>query len=277
MKTFATIVTALVAGVLLASGGTAAAQEALHPSKLDASFKGLTFGATKDQVATWLRSHIAQRFETAIEKTLDVREKDRLTREKTTLCDKAGSERYVFDGTRTGWDVSVIQGEFGHGGGEELIHEADATGHLYFFFVKDSLYKVVRTSGDRPMSTVVAELQNAYGPPKTAEFLNPATKDAIGAASWHNGLLALAVEDRMQQYQTVIVRWALRSVDDSLRAERAKNKADTNALNPLIRMSQEAPASDEVDPIDAMIGTSPAPAPKDVPVRKKKKGGRKGN
>jgi len=271
------LLTTLVSVGLFVSGGTAAAQEALHPSKLESAFTGLTFGATKDQVATWLRSHIAQRFETEIEKTLDVREKDRLTRERTALSEKAGTDRYAFDGTKTGWDVSVIQHDFGHNSAEELIHEPEGKGHLYFFFVKDSLYKVVRTSGERPMSTVVAELQNAYGAPKTAEFLDPVAKDAIGSASWQSGLLSLSVEDRTKQYQTVLVRWALKSVEDALRAQHAKSRADENALSPLIRQAQEAPASgDEVDPIDALIGAPPAPAPKDVPGRKKK-GGKKGN
>ena len=68
----------------------ARAEEALDPSRFDPTFKGLTFGAQKAQVVDFLKKRIDDRYEKLIQGRSDIRERDRLEREKQVEVAAAG-------------------------------------------------------------------------------------------------------------------------------------------------------------------------------------------
>jgi len=259
-----------LAWVLLAGTGLRA-QEALAPDRLDPSLKGLAFGATSDQVVVFLKARVAAQYDAAIRDTRDVRERDRLTHEMQQRMAEAGTGLVAFEGGRTGWDVSVIRGEFAHGTGETLLDVREGKSHLYLFFTKGIFYKLIRTGVDRPVADWLADLQRAYGAPASVEYHDPKAKSGVRKALWDAGLIALALEDRTRLYQCATLTWVLKTADEAVRAEWKRTGAAADGLNPLVKESQSPIPEDAVDPVDAMIGARSVDRPKLAPSPKAKK------
>jgi hypothetical protein len=255
-----------VLGLSLILGALPARAEPLDPAVVDPTLKGLAFGMTKDQVVLVLKRRAADRYDAQLRSTMDIRDRDRLTREKDAALAAAGTDVVAFDGAHTGWDSSVIRGEFAHGLAEEMIHVKEGEVQLYLFFWKGTYYKLIRTPGARDVADVAAELKAAYGAPATTVWHDAKAKKGVTGATWKAGTLTVRVDDQAALFQCAPVRWALASVDASVQAEWAKDR-HADGLNPLIREAQKASA-DEVDPVDAMIG---APPPKAPPAPKKAK------
>jgi len=248
----------IAVGILLAAGG-ARAQEPLDPMRLDPSLRGLTFGWSKEQVVSWLKARVGGDYEARIRGTADVRDKDALSREAARRTESIGTQWAAFDGTRSGWDASVIKAEFAHGTLEELLHEREGDTNLYFFFTKGVLYKLVRTTAAKP-ADVLAELERTYGAAPTRDPAAPKPGEEVRSAAWNGGLLRLAVDDHWGTYRCATVRWTLAAAEDGLKAERDRAGGKAAGMNPLVDQSK-AQAPDEADPVDSMIGGTPKPLP----------------
>jgi hypothetical protein len=257
MRTNLTIAATALLG-LLTVAGTATAQEALDPALMDPSLKGLVFGATKDQVAQFVKDRMAARYDTMIQDAADIRDKDRLAREKVTAVAGAANEWVSFEGKKSGWDASIVRDEFGHGLGEEMLHVKDGETHYYLFFAKGALYKLVRTGAARPVAECLDDLKKAYGPPAATAYQDEKTRSLVKSATWKGGKLALAIEDRTRLYQCALVRWTLAEADAAVKAERARAGQGGPGMSPLIKESKGR-VEEEGDPVDAMIGAPKPP------------------
>jgi len=242
---------------VLGLAGAARGEEALDPSRVDPTLKGLRFGMTRDQVVEFLKNRIAARYDQEWQGTREVREQDRISREKR---EAHGHGRHGLRHVRrapSAWDASVIQDEFAHGTGDEMMHEREGEVHLYLFFSKGALYKLVRTTGVKKATDLLSDLKRVYGAPAATETEPPAGKGALKAASWTGGLLSVRLEDRERAFGCSIIRWALTEADRAVHAEWDRvRKHGVDDMSPLIKQSQQT-AGDDVDPVDAMIGAQP--------------------
>lgn len=261
MMLAAMLVTSLAAG--------AVAQETLHPSKLDPSWKGLPFGGNRDQVLEVLKKRIHDRYGALIRDTLDVRDRDRLGREMQKEIDDVEASRIVFDGTQSGWNVSFLREEFVSGQGEEMILVREGNARFYLFFTNGVFYKLIETPEDPAREAAMAALETAYGKPAKVDHLD-AKKARLDKAEWAGGPVSLILKDYTRQFQTVMIRWALKDKDEPIQAEVKKRTTGGTALNPLIREAQ-APEPEVKEPVDELIG-KPAPVPSlsDKPKKAKK-------
>jgi hypothetical protein len=230
------------------------AQEALHPSKLDPTWKGLPFGGTRDQVLEVLSRRIQDRYGAMIRDTLDVRDRDRLSRDMQKEIGDVQSSHIVFDGAQTGWNVSILRDEFVPGMGIEMILVREGNARYFLFFKGGVFFKLVTTPQDPSRDTAITSLSFTYGKPSRVEY-SDAKKIHVGLAEWDQaGPLVLSMNDFTKSFQTVMIRWALKTQDQAVRAELKKRAADGPALNPLIKEAQEAPEAEARDPADEMIG-----------------------
>ena len=253
-----TTILALTSAILVTA--SAAAQEPLDPAKVDPTLKGLMFGSTKEQLVSFLKLRSANRYDSLIRGTLDVRDRDRFAREKADAVGAVGNDWVAFEGTKTGWDASIIRGEFAHNTGEEMLHVKEGDTNLYFFFTKGSFYKLSRTGAARSVADMMTDLGRLYGAATTLKYQDEKTKTLVKSALWKTGLLRLALEDRTRMYQVALVTWVLASADDAVRAEWARVKGGPQGINPLVNQAKSIP-TEEADPVDDMIGASPKPAP----------------
>lgn len=265
---------ALVALVLVSSP---VRSEPLAPGRFDPSWNGLEFGVNRERVVAFLQERIRQRYGAEVRETRDVAVQDRLKRARDAEIAGVGSDFVEFTGQQTGWDISVVRGEFAHGTGESMLHIQEGKDHYYFFFTKDVFYKVIRTGVDRPMASLVEDLSRVYGPPAHIEHQDAEARSGVRLARWEQGLLGVSVEDRTRLYQCLLVRWVLRAADDAVHAEWEKARTTGPGINPIVHEAAEPPASpDAANPVDEILGRTPSqdqpsPPPPKKPGKKKRR------
>lgn len=108
------------------------------------------FGMSKDKILKLLSKQLDERYADKIKETNDVYTQDKLRREKKEAIKKIRSSYSEFKGSKTGWDVSIIDDQFGHRSDESMLvyWENNADGkdqRRFFFFHEGELYKMFIT------------------------------------------------------------------------------------------------------------------------------------
>src|SRR5688572_14575753 len=155
MRTFALYLVAAVLAVPFAGSASAAAAKkkvaakvavsapaasAKELEKLKGDFK---WGMSPDEVMTKMVQKIEGTFAERLNKTAtDPARQDRVRKEMRAETEKAKKHSLVkFEGQKSGYDVSIIDQEFGHNVGESMLVAKEDSASRYFFFVGDRLYK----------------------------------------------------------------------------------------------------------------------------------------
>jgi hypothetical protein len=156
MRTFALSVVALALVVPFAGSASAAAAKkktvaakavsapAASASELDKLKGDFKWGMSPDDVLAKMVQKIEARYEERLKKSAqDPTKYDRIQKEMRAEVEKAKQHSLVkFDGQKTGYDVSIIDQEFGHNVGESMLVAKEDQSSRYFFFVGDRLYKM---------------------------------------------------------------------------------------------------------------------------------------
>src|SRR5687767_14035759 len=106
------------------------------------------WGSTVDEVLTVLETQIQPRYEDRLKKAVnDKLEQNKLRKEIQNELRAVKKDLVKFEGQRTGWDVSIIEREYGHKNDESMLiyKESDASGldqQRFFFFVDGKLWKM---------------------------------------------------------------------------------------------------------------------------------------
>jgi hypothetical protein len=247
----------------LAVSGTASAQD-LDPGRYDPTLSGLQFGWTRDQVVDFLKKRVQERYSVLIRGTMDVRDQHRLRGDEAKEKDAIGSLFVEFDGTQTGWNVSVIRDEFEQGRGEAMLQLREGKTHHYFFFTNGQFYKLMISIPKDERETVMAAVEAAYGKSTQAEYEYPRKQEGLKALIWKFGSRTFRFDDRTQSFQSVTLRWADPVLDDAVQKAWSRQKTEDEGINPLIRDAihggrPDGEGYDESDdPVDAMIGSKPS-------------------
>jgi len=256
--------TVLILGFLLVVATVApAAAEPLSPERFDPSLRGLRFGMTVDETVAFLQKRIENRYGVLIRDTMDVRDRDRLRREALEEASRVGDDLVAFDGTQSGWNVSVVKEEFGEGFGEQMLHLREGKTHLYFFFAEGTLYKLVISADKDQRDASLQALSDAYGAPRKAVWDDPKAKEGLREMVWTAGKLTLDVVDRSRDYQCCTLRWADAKRDAAVRAKWPARETGTR-IDPLIleSMYDGSEIVDDEDPVGDLLGVKPEPGPK---------------
>lgn len=222
--------------VLLASAGNPAwAQSPIHPGAWDASWKGLTFGSTREKVLEVLEQRIRDRYGALLRRTLDIRERDRLTREMQREIEEVRASRVVFPEGESTWSVSILKDDYEPG--QEMILVREGPARYYLLFHEGLLYKWIALPEDPSREAAMASLEQAFGPPAEVQRH---WDETIVLARWKDaGPLCASLQDYTREFQTVLVRFAQKDLEERFRAARSQRKA--RPLNPLIEAAK-APA-----------------------------------
>jgi hypothetical protein len=172
-----------------------------HKKALAEKFGGFKFGMTKDDVLKVLQKQIDDRFEEKIKATTDVAAQDKLRKEKKAELARTSSTYVVFNGKKTGWDVSIIETEFAHGTGESMMERWENDGgknnRRFFFFKDEKLWKMYISldvsmipEEKRNFETFKGVMEGQYG------------KGGIegGTISWRAGEFDARAVDRLKDY-----------------------------------------------------------------------------
>lgn len=229
--------------------------------KLAELYAGFKFGMTKDDVINVLKKQIDQKYEERMKGTTDVTAQDRLRSEKKGEIARVSQSYTVFDGKRTGWDVSIIEGEFAHNTGESMFEKWENQNgknqRRFFFFQDGKLWKMfvsldvsILPEDKKNFETFAKVMQGQYGAGdveqgvitwRTAEFDVRAvdklkTYDALG----------LVIEDPRVKKDLIAIREAkappkketnavIKSVIDTDKADKMDYNKNSNAVDTVIK------------------------------------------
>ena len=206
-----------------------------HKKALAELYAGFKFGMTKDEVLGILQKQIDQQYEDKIKSTTDIAQQDRYRRDKKAELGRVAGTYVAFDtDQKTGWDVSIIDGEFAHNTGEALMERWENQGgknnRRFFFFFDGKLWKMflsldvsILPEDKRNFDTFRAAMESKYG---------PGDVDG-GRIEWHAGDFDARAIDRLKDYDALglsIEDPRVRSQVEARRAEHAPKGKETPAV-----------------------------------------------
>lgn len=224
------------------------------PEAIDPSFAGFHFGMSKEDTELFVKGRVEKYYADLMAKTRDVRKSDDLLQEKNARLATVATDWITFDGSHTGWAVSIIRWEFKNGFGEEALHVQDGYEHFYYFFANGQLYKLVRTWDSARFPSVREKLIQTYG--KAAFKVKPGDYDRrfLSDLRWHGNNLTVDVEDWTDQFKSVTVRWADTVADAFVMRAWGDLDSGLPKLNPLIDAAKQEDKNRKTDPVDDLLG-----------------------
>lgn len=195
---------------------------------------GFKFGMTKDEILGVLQKQINERFEEKIKATTDVAMQDRYRKDKKAELSRVSSTYVAFNGKSTGWDVSIIEGEFAHNTNEALMerweNDNGKNNRRFFFFYNDRLWKMFISldvsmipEDKRNFDTFKGVMESQYG------------KGAVdgGTIAWRAGEFDARAIDKLRDYGAlglVLEDGKVRGEVVALRESKAPPKKETPAV-----------------------------------------------
>jgi len=230
------------------------AGELKGPVIIDKSFESFQFGITKAQAEEFVKGRVRAYYTAEMAKTKDVRKSDDLLQAMNKRLAEVATDWIVFDGSKAGWNVSIIRSEFKTGMGEEALHVQEGYEHFYYFFTNGVLYKLVRTWESKDFGPVRQALAAAYGNPLFQNRPGDADRRFISELRWHGSNITVDVEDWTESFNSYTVRWADVALDAAVMKSWGESGSDLPRLNPLIDAAKEQPKKNAKDPVDDLLG-----------------------
>jgi hypothetical protein len=194
-----------------------------------------TFGMDKAKVIAVLADEIKERYKDQIQGTNDTYRQDELRRKRDQEVERIKESFIEFDDKRTGWDVSIIDDQFGHQTGESMmVYWENVDGkdqRRFFFFHEGKLYKmfIALNSGmlkddQRNFAYFQNIMEERYG---TGNIEYTKDKDGIEhptAIAWKSKKHQLRAVDKLDFYGSFCLVVADPAVEKKVAALRAATK-----------------------------------------------------
>ncbi|MBM4386155.1 MAG: hypothetical protein FJ088_00355 [Deltaproteobacteria bacterium] len=247
------------------------AQERLDPSLSMESFKGFKFNITFDETVIFLKERVKAKYQPLIQAARDTREIDALRKAMDSEVESTGTGVVKFEGQKSGWDISMLKGEFAHNTGETMIVMKEGDKQYFLFFIKDKFYKfIIADPVEAAFPDEVMGLSKFYGPPDEITFFDPETMRKPFKAVWESENVQLMIEDKKEISNFFLKKWSDRETEKTLEASRTGTGGVSTGLNPLILEATTPEQADDVsDVVDEII--NPGAKKQQAPATQKKK------
>ena len=208
-----------------------------HKKALVEMLGGFKFGMTKDEVLAVLQKKIDENYEDKIKQTTDIAVQDRLRRDKKTELGRVSGTYVSFDtDVKTGWDVSIIDGEFAHNTNESMMEHWENEGgknqRRFFFFFDGKLWKMfvsldvsMLPEDKKNFDTFRAVMEKQYGT-GTVE---------TGKIEWNAGDFYARAVDRLKDYDAIGIALEDSKMRSEVESRRAANAPPPKEGSPVLR------------------------------------------
>lgn len=258
----------LVAAVFTPASSPAQDEE----SAIGASLEGLRWGMSPREVTEFFENRIRERFRQQQRDARDAITEDRLRSQQASEVRRLREGYTRFEGQRSGWDVSFLQGEFTHRNRESMLAHHDDEGHQnYYFFIRGRLYKWFRAINDDsiarvPFDRFAMALSHRFGEgaPYTAPYRGGGQRRWM---EWQDGTTRLRMVDQRRFYGIYCMVWdELATVGrlDQLRTHRTEERRGHAIVDSVILPDQgEESRDDHADIVDRITGVRVRPSTDD--------------
>ena len=188
------------------------------------------FGMTPEEAMTLMEKDINAKFQPKIEAEKEAADQDRIRKERQDAIDQMRSSYIKFSGQKTGWDVSIVDREFGHRNSESMLVLWEKDLKRFLFFWKEKLYKqyiVYNAEKFKGMDfdTFVGAMEGRYGK-ASMSFAKKQTDDemALDYYEWPpQGDYILRAYDATTFYNNFCLSIIQKSLWPQIEKERAVN------------------------------------------------------
>ncbi|MCS6912453.1 MAG: hypothetical protein RMK29_10945 [Myxococcales bacterium] len=231
-------------------------------SELSGKFK---WGMSPAECMDIIEKDIRARFEPRIRAESDPFKQDVIRREMMDAIAQMRSSYIKFDGQHTGWDVSIVDREFGHKNDESMLVIWEANQRRFLFFWRDKLYKqYLALPAERFKGKTFEEfaeiMQERYGKAQI-NFAKMQTQDemALDYLEWPPaGEYVLRAYDQSNFYGNFSLALLHKSVYPVVERERAikspprGHRITTSVIDIVAR--EDTPGDPNADIVDEVLG-----------------------
>jgi hypothetical protein len=189
------------------------------------------WGMSVDETLGVLGKQLSERAASEVAKINDVYERTRIGKQIRAEVDSVRRTLIKFEGQRTGWDVSIIEGEFLHRNGESMMHyrETDpASGReqqRFFFFKDGKLWKQfiafnMEAYKGKTFADFRAAMEARYGKGQPITRRDREGNEKLVAVAWRTPGTYLRAVDLMQFYSNFCLAFSDETVERQMVAER---------------------------------------------------------
>lgn len=186
-------------------------EAAAKPEAVQELMTPFTWGMTLDQVLGTLEKQIGSRYTEELSKLQDVYRRQQIQKDIKSEVAIVKRSYAAFDGQKTGWDVSIIEGEFAHKNDESMAmyHEQDAASkkdqRRFFFFYEGKLWKMFIAFDMTPFKDKTFDdfrriMEARYGKGAPVMKPGPDGKPRLVAVQWRAGGSTLRAVDLLKFY-----------------------------------------------------------------------------
>lgn len=259
-------VTALGCLVCLVGGGAPGELRAAS-TQLSDTLGDIEWGDSRDEVLQTLKRRMLDALKERPDLKHDRVKMQEARKRALDRHDRIADSYEKLEGNKTGYEVSVIAGEFTKNNGESLLRVNDNMAQRFYFFVDGALYKkvvaykqsAIEGVAFRPFIKRVAE---KYGRPIEANSRTIDGEKQLHNVRWADDDTLLRVEDAREFFGTFKMVYSDRNKVESLRAAEGafggseKSDQEVSARVQDLTDDSEPATGDEENVVDSMIGES---------------------
>lgn len=238
-------------------------------SELAGKFK---WGMTPQETMDLIEKEIRAKYEPKIRDQTDAAEQDRVRAEMRTSIEQMRTSYTKFNRQKTGWDVSIVDREFGHANNESMLVMWEQEQRRFLFFYNEKLYKqfiVLNAAKAKGLSfdDFMEVMQTRYGK-STMAFRARITGEDEVAVDYHEfppvGDYQLRAYDFTTFYNNFCLSLLQKSVYETVEKERKKNSPPrvrhTNAKVVEQVTTGDSATDPNADIIDEVVGKRALPS-----------------
>ncbi|MDH5673249.1 MAG: hypothetical protein OEZ06_13930 [Myxococcales bacterium] len=161
----------------------------------------LRWGMSKKELLSIFKARLRAEYDERIKRELDVVRQDALYQAARQKYDAIKRGFVIFDGAKTGWDVSPIAGEFRHKSHEAMLVVQAEGSRDYYFFINNRLWKWYRelnpaAHAGADFQSVAEAMQGAFGPASVDDLARAEGSTPLPTAFWQNEQTRVSVLSR---------------------------------------------------------------------------------
>ncbi|RAL23493.1 hypothetical protein DL240_04850 [Lujinxingia litoralis] len=189
-----------------------------------------------------------------------------MQRERQRALDRARAvedSHTQLQGARTGYEVSIIAGEFKKDNREELLRVRDEMAQRYYLFVDGKLYRVVVAYNrdyvaNVGFETFLSQASRRYGRPVSTDYGEIFGEEVLVRARWEDGSSELRVEDKREFFGTFAMVFSDRQMISQLRSANRLASSEEQGQGEVSERVRALQRSESVDrhagAVDSLLG-----------------------
>lgn len=224
--------------------------------------RGLEWTAPKKAVLTHFQKIEEEAFREASQEVRDPIAKERMRRKMLDTVKQIEESEIAFKGQRSGYEVSVIAGEFRDNNNESLIVVRDDNAQRYFMFADGRLWKLVIAYNpdyiqDIGFDAFVEQVTRKYGDPEDTKY---SQEEYMTSATWRDEQTELRIEDKSDFFNTFTMVFADRKTAERMSKFQSAfgegpKKKDKLASEIMDIQEDSSFGSDNEDVVDSILGS----------------------